>query len=86
MSYIVITTIGFLAAILTTISYFPQVIKTIRLKETRDLSLWMYIALTIGQFLWLLYGVFIKDPPLIAANTISFILTGWILILKLRSN
>lgn len=77
-----ITSIGFIAAICTTISFFPQLIKTIKSKHTKDISLGMYLLLTTGIFLWLIYGIFIKDLPVILANGIAFIATAIILIFK----
>lgn len=84
MDFSYITIIGLLAGTLTTISFFPQVIKTIKTKETKDLSLTMYIVLATGIFLWTTYGVLIKDVPVILANSISFVLASIILILKIR--
>jgi len=79
-----ITIIGLLAGTLTTIAFLPQLIKTLKLKETKDLSLWMYIILCTGVFLWLVYGLLIKDLPIIAANGISLILGSIILFYKLK--
>ena len=77
------TIIGLIAATCTTISFLPQAIKTIKTKHTKDLSLAMYSILTLGIFLWLVYGILIKDLPLIIANVITVILTSTILILKI---
>jgi len=76
--------LGFVAAICTTISFLPQVIKIIKTKETKDISLLMYIILNIGIFLWLIYGFLISEPPIIVANGIVFILGLLILILKIK--
>jgi MtN3 and saliva related transmembrane protein len=81
-----ITIIGLLAGTLTTIAFLPQLIKTLKLKETKDLSLWMYIILCTGVFLWLVYGLLIKDLPIIAANGISLVLASIILFYKIRYN
>jgi len=78
-----ITIIGFLAATGTTISLLPQAIKTIKTKHAKDISLGMYLMLTTGIFLWLVYGILIKDLPLIVANGISLLFSVTILILKL---
>jgi len=78
------TIIGLLAGTFTTLAFLPQVIKTLKLKETKDLSLWMYIILCTGVFLWLVYGLLIKDLPIIAANSISLILAVIILSSKLK--
>jgi len=79
-----ITLIGLLAATLTTIGFIPQAVKIIRTKNTRDLSLGMYIILVIGVFSWLTYGILIRDLPVIVANSVTAVFIVTILILKLR--
>lgn len=79
-----ITAIGLLAALCTTIAFLPQVIQTWRTRSTKDLSLPMFATFTVGIFLWLVYGVIIGDVPLIAANGVTFLLSGTILYFKLR--
>ncbi len=76
--------IGFLAAGFTTISYFPQVAKTLRTKETKDISLLMYIILSTGLCLWFIYGLLLNDLPIIVANGITFVLSLTILLLKIK--
>jgi MtN3 and saliva related transmembrane protein len=76
--------IGSSAAILTTIAFIPQVITTIKTKNTRDISLTMYILFCTGVFLWLIYGIAIHAMPLIGANLITFILAIIILIYKIK--
>lgn len=76
--------IGSLAAILTTSAFVPQAIKIIRTRKTKDISLLMYIVLTTGILCWLIYGVLIKQAPIIFANSIGFTLTFTILILKIK--
>lgn len=75
---------GYLAAILTTLSFLPQAIKTIRDKNTEGISLIMYSMFTAGVLLWLIYGIFIKDVPVIIANLVTLILAVTILILKVK--
>ena len=79
-----VTLIGSSAAILTTIAFIPQVITTIKTKNTRDISLTMYILFCTGVFLWLIYGIAIQAMPLIGANLITLILALIILIYKLK--
>jgi MtN3 and saliva related transmembrane protein len=76
--------VGLAAAFLTTVAFLPQVFHTIRTRSTHDISLRMYSLYTAGIFLWLVYGLFLHDLPLIASNTITFLLSGTILTLKLR--
>ena len=79
-----IAVLGFIAGTLTTASFFPQVLKTIKIKETKDLSLSMYIVLATGIFMWTVYGILIGSVPVILANAVSFILAAIILILKIK--
>jgi MtN3 and saliva related transmembrane protein len=76
--------IGLAAAFCTTAAFLPQVIRTWRTRSTKDLSLFMFLVFTAGIFLWLVYGVIIRDVPLILANGTTFLLSGSILYFKLR--
>ncbi|MCI4434570.1 MAG: SemiSWEET transporter [Thermoplasmata archaeon] len=76
--------IGFIAGILTTSSFLPQLIKIYTHKSARDISLFMYIIISTGIFLWLIYGIEIKSMPIIGANGVSLALTLLILVGKLR--
>ena len=78
--------IGGGAAVLTTIAFLPQVIKSWRSRSTRDVSLGMFLILNTGIVLWLIYGLILESRPLIYANTVTLILTGTILVLKLRGD
>lgn len=74
-----ITLLGYLAASLTTVSFFPQVLKTLRSDDTSGISLRMYALFTSGIALWGLYGLLTRDGPLIAANAITLVSAGLIL-------
>lgn len=76
--------VGYAAAILTTISFVPQVLKVWRTRSARDVSLGMYSLFTLGIFTWLIYGVLIESWPVILANFITLILAGTVLVMKLR--
>jgi MtN3 and saliva related transmembrane protein len=80
-----ISVIGVLAAIVSTINQLPQAFKTIRSKDTHSLSLWMYIMVWIATSLWLLYGILLKDFPLILSNSISIMPITYILGTKIRN-
>ncbi len=79
-----ITAIGLVAAVFTTISFLPQAIRIIKLKETRDISLWTYILLEGGIVLWLIYGIMLGKMPIILANAITLFFTSVILFLKIK--
>jgi MtN3 and saliva related transmembrane protein len=76
--------VGYLAAAATTIAFLPQAFHTIKTKDTKGISLGMYLVFTFGVVMWLLYGIFLKDIPIIAANTITLVLTAIILVYKLK--
>jgi MtN3 and saliva related transmembrane protein len=84
MNPLMIEWIGALAAILTTSAFLPQAVRTIRTRQTRDISLWTQWLLFIGNFMWLGYGLFLGSLPLILANCVSVPLIGIVLALKLR--
>lgn len=79
-----ITAIGLLAGTLTTIAFLPQVIKTWKTKSTRDVSLEMFVIFCSGVFLWIVYGAFIGDLPIVAANIVTLSLASTILFFKLK--
>ena len=79
-----ISAVGIIAAVCTTISFLPQMIKIIKTKNTQGLSWSMYFVFTLGIFLWLVYGIFIKNIPIIAANVITLFFTSIILALKIK--
>lgn len=76
--------IGSIVAILTTFAFLPQVIKVIKSKDTESIALGMYLMQVLGIALWLAHGLVIQDLPLILANSVSFILSGTILVYKIR--
>ena len=76
--------IGLLAALLTTISFLPQVYKTWQTKDTSGLSLTMFIVFFLGIVLWLIYGIYLNNLPMILANTITAVSSIYLIIMKLK--
>ena len=79
-----ITIIGLIAAVLTTISLSPQLVKIWKTKKTRDISTGMFTFFGLGVFLWFIYGIFIRDLPIVLANSIAFAQAVIILSFKLK--
>jgi MtN3 and saliva related transmembrane protein len=75
---------GFMAGTLTTVSFVPQVIKAWRTKSCNDLSWGMLIAFSGGVTLWLIYGLRLSAPPIIAANAVTLALLVTIIVLKIH--
>ena len=76
--------VGFAAVTCTTIAYAPQFIKVWRTRSAGDISLGMFLVMVAGIALWLAYGLLCGDAPLVAANAITMLLAGGILVMKLR--
>ena len=74
---------GFLAALLTTIAFLPQLYKTWQTKSADDVSLIMLILFITGLICWIIYGLRINSIPILVANIITFIFNFAILILKI---
>ncbi len=77
--------LGYAAATLTTVSFVPQAIKTLRSGDTAAISLPMYLLFTSGVALWGAYGLVRGDGPLVVANAITLVSAGLILQSKLRA-
>ena len=76
--------VGYFAGLLATLAFFPQVAKTWRDRSVKDISLGMYMMFCAGVSLWLLYGLLISSWPVIISNSITLLLSGTILVLKIK--
>ncbi len=76
--------LGLSAAALTTGCMIPQVFKAWKTRRTQDVSLAMYLMMAAGILLWLIYGIVIRETPVIAANAAAIVLVLAVLALKIR--
>jgi MtN3 and saliva related transmembrane protein len=76
--------LGLAAGSCTTIAFLPQVIKTWKSGSAKDLSLGMFSFFCFGVLLWLIYGIMVRDVPVIVANTLTLMLASTLLFFKLR--
>ncbi|MEQ1555202.1 MAG: SemiSWEET transporter [Gallionella sp.] len=76
--------IGSVAASLTTLSFVPQVWQVWKTRQAQAISLGMYSLFTLGVALWLVYGILLVSWPIIIANSITVILAGAVLVMKLK--
>ena len=79
-----VTWLGYAAATCTTVAFVPQVVRILRTRSARDISLSTFTIMTLGVLLWLIYGLIIHDRPLVVANGTTFVLSLAILVMKLR--
>jgi len=78
------TIIGLCAAVLTMLAFIPQIIKVLKNKSAKDVSLITLLQLSSGVLLWIAYGIHLKDAIIITANSVT--LTTLILLLFLYFN
>jgi MtN3 and saliva related transmembrane protein len=83
-SMTITTLIGLTAAFCTTVAFVPQVVRTWKNRSTQDLSLGMYLFYATGIFAWLVYGILIRDLPLVASNGVTLVLSLIMVGFKLR--
>ena len=76
--------LGLLAGSLTTAAFLPQVLKTWKSRSAKDLPLGMFSLFCLGVAMWLVYGLMVKDVPVIAANLVTLLLASTLLFFKLR--
>ena len=74
---------GYIAALLTTAAFLPQLIKTLKTKKAEDVSLVTLIMFICGVGCWIIYGYKISSLPILIANIITLILNLFILISKI---
>ena len=77
--------IGFIAAILTTSAFVPQVLKVWKSKSTKGVSVSMYLVMLLGVFLWGVYGYIIESRSIMIANTVTGFLQLMILVLIFKN-
>jgi MtN3 and saliva related transmembrane protein len=75
---------GDTAAVLTTVSFFPQALQVLRTRDTQAISLAMYAMFTAGIMCWGIYGLMTMQWSIILANGITLVIAALILTLKLR--
>ena len=76
--------LGYLAATLTTVAFVPQAWRTFRTKDVSGISLRMYGIFTLGIAVWLAYGIVLRQPPMMVANSLSLVLACAVLVMKLK--
>lgn len=77
--------IGSVSGVLTTLAFVPQAVKTLRTRQTRDISTAMWLLFCIGVVGWLVYGILLAAMPIILANGVTLVLASLVLMVKLTN-
>jgi MtN3 and saliva related transmembrane protein len=80
------TGLGFVAGLLSTSSFVPQLLKAWKESDLSGISPHMYVVNLCSFTLWTTYGTLIGSLPVIVFNALCFMLSAAILILKLRKS
>lgn len=76
------TALGLFAGALTTLSFLPQVIRTLRTRHAGDLSAAWLLIFSIGTAAWLTYGILRSDVAVAGANGVTFALVMVLIVAK----
>lgn len=76
--------LGYIAALLTSVSFVPQAIRTLRTRDTQGISTGMYVTFVAGTATWLWYGIALRSLPVVASSIVTLLLSATILVMKLR--
>jgi MtN3 and saliva related transmembrane protein len=79
-------TLGYAAAALTTGSFIPQALLTLRTRDVSGISVGMYAAFALGVALWLAYGLRLGEWPIVLANAVTLVLALVILVTKVLTD
>ena len=77
-------TVGMTGSLIICASAIPQVLKTCRVKRSRDLSIVYLAVLIFGMSLLQAYSVYVRDFVFIFGNTLSMLSTGLLIVLWFR--
>src|SRR5579864_8736238 len=75
--------LGYLAALASMASFVPQAWKIIASRQTKGISSGMYLLSVSAFGLWLVYGVLLRQWPLVVSNAVCFGLSAFILVMTL---
>lgn len=82
---ITINILSWIGAILTSVVLIPQSYKIIRTRDTKSLSLYMYIIFVLSAITWIVFAVLSNQPAIITTNSIVLFFALIILILKISN-
>jgi len=76
------TVVGYIAAVLGVTAFVPQAWRVVKTRDTHSLSTPMWIVECLAFAAWVTYGVLLDEWPIILPNSICFLLSAFILTMK----
>jgi MtN3 and saliva related transmembrane protein len=77
--------LGYIAGFLTTVSFLPQALKTLKTRCTKGISISMYALFVMGVLIWTIYGFLHDNKAIFIANSVTFIFSLPILLIALKN-
>ena len=84
MEGIITNVVGYSAAVVGTVLMLPQVVKSVKTKQVKNLSYLMVVLYFLNCLLWATYGILIWAIPIILCNFIALLISIFLLALKVR--
>lgn len=75
---------GWIATVIVSIQFIPQLIRSIQTKDTEGLSLYMIYMIISGSVLWIIHGIIVSDAPILATNCVILVVSSSLLFIKLK--
>ncbi|MHB9070151.1 MAG: SemiSWEET family sugar transporter [Sedimentisphaerales bacterium] len=77
--------VGGLGVVFTSAQLLPQMVKSLRTRQVRDISLGMCIIVGLSAISWLVYGLHLGDMPMVLANLINLCSAVILFLIKYNS-
>jgi len=75
-------TFGWIASILTTLIFIPQIIKALKTRLTNDISMLMMVLAVLGNAAWLTHASLTGNMPLIVCASLIIIMSLFLIAFK----
>jgi MtN3 and saliva related transmembrane protein len=76
--------LGLVAGAITTGSFVPQVVRVYRIRSAREISLFFTILFLVGDLIWMAYGIYLEELPIILWNILGASLAGALMVAKFK--
>ena len=75
---------GWIGTAVVSIQFIPQLLKSIKTKRVKDLSMTMIVLILFGAIMWIAHGYIIQDMPILVTNLFVAIVGISLLFVKLK--
>ena len=76
--------VGYAAGFIMSIALLPQLMKALRTKSTKDISILWTLVVMAGLSLWILYAISNRIMPLLIFAAVEFIMIALLFSLKIK--